>query len=120
METHPKLEKLLRTGMSLDNSDISEPDLSLISEARQLVALRKKAAVRKSGLLESILSFFTMNIKVYQAALSTIVMGGFIFYFLQVNTLSDSDSTLTQANTHNNSVKSSTVLTSILTLVARD
>jgi hypothetical protein len=120
METHPKLEKLLRAGMSLDHSDITEPDLSLISEARQVLALRKKTKVKQNNFFANVIALFTMNVKLYQAALSTLVMGGCIFYFMEVNTLQSSENALSQSNANNSSVKSSTVLTSILTLVARD
>jgi hypothetical protein len=120
METHPKLEKILKTGMSVEQLDLPEPDLSLISEARQLVALRKKPVRKTNGLWENVIALFTMNVKLYQAALSTLVMGGLIFYFSEVNTINNPEASLTQSQSANNSVKSSTVLTSILTLVARD
>jgi hypothetical protein len=106
--------------MSVGHLDLSEPELSLISESRQLVALRKKHALKRFSFLENVIALFTMNVKLYQAALSTLVMGGLMFYFSEVNTIHNPEASLTKSHHTNNSVKSSTVLTSILTLVARD
>lgn len=120
METHPKLEKLLKARMSVEEMDLPEPDLSFISESRQLVLARKKPAATGNDAFNRLAGFFMMRVRLYQAALSSLLIGGFIVYFVEVSNIHQDENPLTQTTVSNNSVKSSTVLTSILTLVARD
>lgn len=120
METHPKLERLLKARMAVEEMDIPEPDLSLIAASRQLVAARKKPAIKQATLRDALMDFFMLRVRLYQAAISSLLLGGFIFYFVEISNIRPDENPLTQTSPSNNSVKSSTVLTSILTLVARD
>src|SRR3954470_24015087 len=71
------LDKFLKEQFSLDGIDV--PNLEGIAAARKKVALRK--AEEKPDFFSGLSVFFNLQIKLYQAALATLVIVGYIYFF---------------------------------------
>jgi hypothetical protein len=80
MENTKELEAFLQSKLSLDATDLKDPDLSLVNEARKKVMLRKKS-VQKPWVFISALAFvFDLKIKFVQLGLATFIIAMCIFY----------------------------------------
>lgn len=114
METHKDLEKILHDKMSLEELNINDPAPSLIQEARKKIGTRKKPSVEPNDFFSLIAAFLNLKVKLYQAVLASLIIGGIILIFNRedsggINTHpGDSVSNIA-------SVRSSTVLSSIYT-----
>lgn len=83
METNDNLEKFLSDRMSADHVNFSAPDGSLLEPARKKVLARagKNRIEEKQDIIYMIASFLNFKVKLYQAVIATVILGGLIFYF---------------------------------------
>jgi hypothetical protein len=126
MDKNRDLERFLEDTMAVDGMDISVPHPSLMYEARQKIAARKKPVVENRNIFLILLDFLKLELKFYHVGLSIMLIFAGVFYFNEpnYNTVNTSDliydhSSLSIKNT-TISVNSSTMLTSIPTLVIRN
>ena len=113
------LDSFLKSKMSLNELGISEPKADLVSAARKKIDLRRKKMEEPMDLLAVISGFFNLQIKLYQAGLATLIIGGYIYYFTKTENI-PTKTIVTQYVTDDSSVNSSTVLASILTFIVRN
>ena len=115
MENNNEFGNFLQNKLSVNELNLSEPDLSLIAEARKKVGLRKKQIQKPSIFLALLTIILNPQLKYLQVGLSTFIIAMCIFYVNDQPALSKNslDSTYKAANTH--SVVSSTILTCIQT-----
>lgn len=87
METNNELERFLSDKMSAEEMNLSMPDILLIAEARKKVLAREKKNVReeKQDFIYMIAAFLNFKVKLYQAVVATIIIGGIVFYFTHNN-----------------------------------
>ncbi|HWY09939.1 MAG TPA: hypothetical protein VN026_01380 [Bacteroidia bacterium] len=106
-------ENFLKNKLSIDELDLEIPNISLVNEAREKIALRKKQIPAKENFFSFIYDYFGFEIKSYQIGLATLLIACGIFYFTN-NVNEKNDSTLISKNAANNySISSSTVLASL-------
>lgn len=129
------MDSLFKQHFEQDLADMQSPDFNLASAAREKVAQRKSANESSKGFFNG---FFRMEISVYQAAFAALLITVTVLYYSKqkyspektlgektypVNSSINSSTVLaglTQHTLNEASVKSSTVLTSIITFVAKN
>lgn len=129
------MDSKIRQYLSDDFNNLQEPDFKLMKDARAVIAGRKK---QNLGIVPSFLNFFKLEISVYQSGFAVLIVaaciifvsqqkytgGGLYDFRTQTATTSINSSMvlsgLTQYTNANHSVNSSTVLTSIITFVAKN
>ena len=133
------IENFLKNKLSADEMDLGTPDLQLVESAREKVMSRKKNIERKQGFLESLWSSFGTLFNPLPAGITAFLIIGGIFYFTSNETqktelaLNPQNSTgsysinsstvlasLTQYTNNKTATASSTVLSSIVTFVAKN
>lgn len=133
MET--QTEKYLIAKFSLDELEIDVPSIDLVSKARQKVMARKTKPDNVNHKWN--LNFFKFEFTVFHAGFAAIIIVAGVFYLTQqkyqnnystsktetTNVVSSKSNTVLASLTKNDakaSVKSSTVLTSIITFIAKN
>lgn len=126
METQTHLENFLKDSLTPERSEFFRPDPLLVFEARQKVLSRKKSIRNSLNFFDSVFAFFKLELRFYHVGLSLLIISGGMFYLNEPN-YRGSDATglipYSEALSINNttvSVKSSTMLTSIPTLIIRN
>jgi hypothetical protein len=112
METHKNFEKRLQESMSLDAFD--KPSQDLVKDARKKIALRKKQKKEPFDLFSLLAAFLNFKVKLYQAIVTSLVVGGLILIFNRPNNDFTNEAP-SDYMTNIVSVQSSTVLSSIYT-----
>lgn len=127
MENKNELEKLFRETMSVDELIISDPDISLVSEARKKILLRKQPLKKARAKFSFFDQLFSSKLKFYQVGFSVLLTCICLVYSLEMNHNSKNgeeftsfSNTVLASNTPTISVNSSTLLTSIPTLIIRN
>lgn len=125
MESKKELEQLFLETMSLDALNISEPDISLVSDARNKIAMRKQSPKNEQIKFSFIDYFFKP--KFYQVGFSVLLTCICLVYSLEINhnsrnggEFNNFSASALASNTPTISVNSSTLLTSIPTLIIRN
>jgi hypothetical protein len=131
-------ENFLKNKLSIDGMDLDSPDLSLVKAAREKVMARKKTTEKKSGFIEGLRAQLGFLLNPVPAGIAAILIIGGLFYFTNTetqktelaigsqnatNNYSISSSTvlaLTQYTNNKTATASSTVLSSIMTFVAKN
>lgn len=70
----------LKQKMSVDELGINEPRPELVSEARKKILMRKKEMKEENSFF-SLKSLLNVRIKLYQAALASVLIAFAVFYF---------------------------------------
>jgi hypothetical protein len=109
------LDKFLKEQFSPD--EITVPNLEGIAAARKKVALRKPQAEEQPGFFSGLSGFFNLQIKLYQAALATLVIVGYIYFFTKKD-VQTKETIVTQYVTER-ATSTTTVLASIFTFITR-
>lgn len=126
MDRNKEFEKFIGEIMSAEATDIEMPHPSHVWEARAKIMERKKIVKERSTLLESFISFFRLDFKVYHVGLSLLFISAGIFYLNEPTYSSSGASDFIQYNEALSiqnttiSVNSSTMLTCIPTTVIRN
>ena len=126
METQTHFEHFLKDALSSERSKIIHPDSLLVFEARQKVLSRNKPIKNSIRFFDSLFTFFKLELRFYHVGLSLLIISGGAFYLNEPNYRNSDASGLipySETLSINNttvSVKSSTMLTSIPTLVIRN
>jgi ubiquinone biosynthesis protein COQ9 len=113
MENNNELNKFLSDKMSIDDLDISVPELS--SAVRNKITERKKQSLEIEDFFSLVAAFLNFKIKLYHAITAIVVIGGCILYFSGEERSDRSDAHSGDHISNIASVKSSTVLSSIHT-----
>lgn len=106
MKNENNLDDLLRDQMRIETSGIEKPDQSLVAEARKKIAFRKKPK-EKTGLLFHLRTFFSLQIKLYQAGIASVVIAAGVFFVTRHDKTDSQREPLQYANT--DTLKSSSV-----------
>ncbi len=116
MEYNEELYKFLRDNMSLDELNLKDPDLSLVSAARKKIKMRKKQPANEfEDFFSLVAGFLNLKIKLYHAVIASIVIGAVILYATREDKSSREESQSGEYISNIASVRSSTVLSSIYT-----
>ena len=126
MNSNNDFEKHLAAFMSVEASDILNPDISLGAAARKKVAERKKTIRIEISFLDQLIAFFRCDLKFYHVGISALLLTAGLFYMNEPSYTSGVNAgfmeykdALSITNT-TISVNSSTMLTSIPTMVIRN
>lgn len=82
MEEKNNLDDFLKDNMSLDNLQVNEPGLDLVSEARKKIMARKIAEKKNSSFWSFAGQLLNFRIKLYQGGLATMLVAGITFYMV--------------------------------------
>lgn len=132
-------ENFLKNKLSIDEMELETPDLSIVQQARERVMARQKITEIKPGFLEGLRARFEFLFHPFPVGVAAILIIGGIFYFTNnetqktelaihpqnaTNNYSISSSStvlaLTQYTINETATASSTVLSSIMTFVAKN
>lgn len=133
METQNEI--FLRTRFSLDELKMEEPSIKLAEKARKAVLARKALPVTEKNKWN--LGFFRLEFKVHHAGFAAVIIAGCVLFLTKkeyqhsyssygeslTNTTASKSNTVLASLTEydsKSSVKSSTVLTSIITFIAKN
>lgn len=126
METNKNFDTQFSECLSVENSGIQTPPLSLVWNARNKVVARKVELQSKPTYIESILFFMQIHLKTYPLGITALLICSGFFYFNEPNYSysvgSEKELNQNLLSIHNTtvSVSSSTLLTSIPTLIIRN
>lgn len=116
MEHNDQLNEFIRDYMSLDELNLKDPDLSLVSAARKKIMTRKKQPVNEMDDFFSLVAgFLNLKIKLYHAVIASIVIGAVILFATREDKNNNEETRSGEYTSNIASVRSSTVLSSIYT-----
>lgn len=115
MENNNALNKFFSDQMSTEELHIEDPKLSLVNAARNKIIARKKPVNEIEDFLSIVAAFLNLKVKLYHAAIATIIIGFIILYTTHDKQDKGSESYSGTYVSNIASVRSSTVLSSIYT-----